>query len=918
MFFPYASPKMFGGVDQLESDLGTKIILGDGGLFAREPQNITNSDLAHEYASCESARSVINTPMGVFFISQAQGKIFQYTGKLEAISDRGMKWWFNKYLPSILLRQLPDLEGTELEDNPVVGIGCQAVYDINDGVVYFTKKDYSIKDEFINNVSFNTFTCQFTFSNDITSFPIKLEEGIYFDNASWTISYDPKVKGWISFHDWHPEFVLPSINHFLTTKTFITDKAKCPPTYYLNNNTGLCEKLINESAPGFVDIDEVSSSINYNVDPIECNCQPGYTLVYPDVTSNPVVYDQQTGDCITNVLTSLGGPGNGTPIIPPSGNIECPIDIVFSIQADDSIIDKFFCPPGPNIFSPKCYRKKDSIKEFIDQFITSPDIAAGLDLGEIQIGFQQVAKVDPHCNGGSINYWVARYDTFDFGGNTWMTSTDIPGINPGSMGNALVNWLDNDFLATPPPCWTSFSIAQQNLSSNQVLNGAGPLHQYAIGVYTDPQAAGGWLGPIVGGAIDYTFGLANWADDGAIYTNKIAEIVDKIKEICEPPPPPVYCDCYDYTITILDSAPLDQYDILYQVCITGSYETRVILKGETITILCVRENSVSFAQNIDASSFSRTQGALCDTQYDCDSGPTSGPSYTAYAARCRKIDCGCPPSSLPNATLFQTGNCSGLDIYATTGVGAIPPGLITCEYEALLQVAPSFESGSIWRHNYRCDLYANFYGVDYPWEVELIENTGQAVNTIRSFEYQLETYVYKGDLHNGCGDDRWHDLDFNFDKAIIYNSEQVSGLLTLVPHPKEDPLNMIIYPIIGAQDIQILYSKEEQKYRFNQFWDITRDRAEFTNPTTTPPFFPTYQYQPGVTPLDSPGQNIFITELNGYIKDLNFNNLLYQKSSSQRKKFRHYFNKVILRRTLSGNRKMLLKLNNTKLNLSVR
>ena len=126
---------------------------------------------------------------------------------------------------------------------------------------------------------------------------------------------------------------------------------------------------------------------------------------------------------------------------------------------------------------------------------------------------------------------------------------------------------------------------------------------------------------------------------------------------------------------------------------------------------------------------------------------------------------------------------------------------------------PSFERGSIWRHNYRCDLYANYYDVDYPWEVELVENTGQAVNTIRSFEYQLESYVYKGDLINGCGDDRWHDLDFNFDKSIIYNSEQVSGLLTLIPHPKEDPLTMITYPIIGGSDIQILYSKEEQKYR---------------------------------------------------------------------------------------------------------
>ena len=172
------------------------------------------------------------------------------------------------------------------------------------------------------------------------------------------------------------------------------------------------------------------------------------------------------------------------------------------------------------------------------------------------------------------------------------------------------------------------------------------MHQYAIAVYTDPQAAGGWLNPIIEDN-RYQFGLANWADDGAIYTSKITEIVDLIKELCSPTPPPVYCDCYDYTITILESAPLDQYDILYQECITGSYNTQVIQKGETVTILCIREG-VGFAQNIDASSFSITESIEpCGVQYDCDSGPVSGPSYTAYPAICRKIDCGCPPSSLP-------------------------------------------------------------------------------------------------------------------------------------------------------------------------------------------------------------------------------------------------------------------------------
>jgi hypothetical protein len=134
------------------------------------------------------------------------------------------------------------------------------------------------------------------------------------------------------------------------------------------------------------------------------------------------------------------------------------------------------------------------------------------------------------------------------------------------------------------------------------------------------------------------------------------------------------------------------------------------------------------------------------------------------------------------------------------------------------------------------------------------------------------------------------------DEAILYNSEQVSGLLRLQLDPKEDPVNALTYPIIGLNDINILYSKVEQKYRFNQFWDITNDRGEFTNSE----------------------QQIFDTEINGYIKNLNALNLNYNKPQTERKKFRHYYNNVLLRRNLSNNRKMLLKLANSKLNLSFR
>jgi hypothetical protein len=79
---------------------------------------------------------------------------------------------------------------------------------------------------------------------------------------------------------------------------------------------------------------------------------------------------------------------------------------------------------------------------------------------------------------------------------------------------------------------------------------------------------------------------------------------------------------------------------------------------------------------------------------------------------------------------------------------------------------------------------------------------------------------------------------------------------------------------------------------FNQFWDITRDRGEFSQLSLN---------------------TMFLTQSNGYIYDINPSYVNYAKSPLQRKKFRHNINRVFLRKTVSGNNKMLFKISNQKL-----
>jgi hypothetical protein len=225
------------------------------------------------------------------------------------------------------------------------------------------------------------------------------------------------------------------------------------------------------------------------------------------------------------------------------------------------------------------------------------------------------------------------------------------------------------------------------------------------------------------------------------------------------------------------------------------------------------------------------------------------------------------------------------------------------------------KNNGAWVHNTLCSDFCNFYGEQKPFEVEIPFVTGQSVTTLRSFEYILE--CYRRDAISCV--DQHHVLDFNFDQAVVYNSEQVSGYLNLNIFPKNNVTLSLEYPKLNPNlsSFDILFSKEENKYRFNQFWDITKDRDEFPIGSNYPPTGPLI---PGTTVLQGnyASENTWITAPDGYTRILNPNNMDYTKPLLQRKKIRHYMNFLTLRRTNSGDVNMNLKLTNSKNQISMR
>jgi hypothetical protein len=60
----------------------------------------------------------------------------------------------------------------------------------------------------------------------------------------------------------------------------------------------------------------------------------------------------------------------------------------------------------------------------------------------------------------------------------------------------------------------------------------------------------------------------------------------------------------------------------------------------------------------------------------------------------------------------------------------------------------------------------------------------------------------------------------NFNKAIIYNREQSSGLINLIPELFGNTKQKISYPKMTPNGIETLLSRREGKSTFNGFWNI--------------------------------------------------------------------------------------------------
>jgi len=143
---------------------------------------------------------------------------------------------------------------------------------------------------------------------------------------------------------------------------------------------------------------------------------------------------------------------------------------------------------------------------------------------------------------------------------------------------------------------------------------------------------------------------------------------------------------------------------------------------------------------------------------------------------------------------------------------------ITTEQFATVQFSQT-TTACIWRHLTNISLYNTFYGdiqpyiIEYPFAYQFQDEILQNVKDYtKAYEYlPIEDGVFNYNTRIETNN-KW------FNKAVLYNGQQSSGILELVAKPLHNLSAYMQYPILNAESKTITYTKSDNFYQYNTFW----------------------------------------------------------------------------------------------------
>lgn len=188
-------------------------------------------------------------------------------------------------------------------------------------------------------------------------------------------------------------------------------------------------------------------------------------------------------------------------------------------------------------------------------------------------------------------------------------------------------------------------------------------------------------------------------------------------------------------------------------------------------------------------------------------------------------------SQLIEGLLFEVENSVNVIIISSIGKNCtgkswnIPVTTITKQELADL----TFEiknTSSLWRHLTDITLYNNYYGDINPYIIEYPFSYPYRDEIVQSVEDYSKVYTYLTQVNGIFDDNSKIQIDSGyFNKTVLYNDQQSSGILNLTQKPLNNLKSYLQYPIYNSDSRTILYTKSDNFYKFNTFWSIVKDKS---------------------------------------------------------------------------------------------
>ncbi len=140
----------------------------------------------------------------------------------------------------------------------------------------------------------------------------------------------------------------------------------------------------------------------------------------------------------------------------------------------------------------------------------------------------------------------------------------------------------------------------------------------------------------------------------------------------------------------------------------------------------------------------------------------------------------------------------------------------------------TMQQSCLWRHLTDTVHYNFFYDniepyiIEYPFNYQYLDEILQNVQDYtKVYNYTKSDTVLFNNTLKVQPNNQW------FNKAILYNDQQSSGLLVLEPKPLHNLKSYNAYPKINLDSKTITYTKSDNFYQYNTFWNVVKDPLQF-------------------------------------------------------------------------------------------